>query len=79
MKLIFKTGIMISRISILIFSFLLLLPGGLFAQVEMADRFREDGKIYVVVATIGLILAGIFLFLIWLERRLSQLEKKTKR
>lgn len=48
------------------------------AQIEMADKFREDGKIYVVVTTIGLILAGIFVFLIWLERRLSTLEKHSK-
>lgn len=45
-------------------------------EIAMADRFREEGKIYVVVATIGLILAGVFIFLIWLEKRISTLEKQ---
>lgn len=62
----------------LLFSILLFFPSPLFAQIEMADKFRSEGKIYVVVATIGLILAGLFLFLFWLERRLSHLENKTK-
>lgn len=45
-------------------------------EVEMADQMRADGKIYVVVATIGLILAGLFMFLFWLDRRISKLEKE---
>jgi hypothetical protein len=39
----------------------------IFAQdqsVEMADAMRADGKIYVVVATLGLVLAGIIFYLI---------------
>ena len=48
------------------------------AEVEMADQFRADGKIYVVVATLLLVMAGIVLFLIWLERRISNLEKELK-
>jgi hypothetical protein len=47
-------------------------------EVEMADQFRADGKIYVVVATLLLVMAGIILFLIWLERRISNLEKELK-
>lgn len=62
----------------LFFLIIVLFPLPLFAQIEMADQFRSEGKIYVVVVTIGLILAGLFFFLFWLERRLSQLENKSK-
>ena len=48
------------------------------AEVEMADQFRADGKIYVVVATLLLVMAGIILFLIWLERRISNMERELK-
>lgn len=48
------------------------------SQVEMADQFRAEGKIYVVVATIALIMAGLFAFLLWIERRLAFLEKQQK-
>jgi hypothetical protein len=50
----------------------------LFAQdssAEMADTFRSDGKIYVVVAVMLTILAGIILYLIRLDRKISKLEK----
>jgi hypothetical protein len=46
--------------------------------VEMADKFRADGKIYVVVAIAFVILAGIFTYLIMLDRKLSKLEKDLK-
>lgn len=51
----------------------------LFAQdssAEMADTFRSNGKIYVVVAVMLTILAGIILYLIRLDRKISRLEKK---
>jgi hypothetical protein len=45
-------------------------------NVEMADTFRSNGKIYVVVAVILTILAGIVIYLIRLDRKISRLEKK---
>ena len=45
-------------------------------NVEMADQFRADGKIYVVVAIMLIILVGIFYYLIRLETKLKKLEKK---
>lgn len=45
-------------------------------QVAMADAFRADGKIYVVVAVILVIFAGITFYLIRLDRKVSQLEKE---
>ncbi len=54
----------------------------LFAQnssaeaVEMADTMRSNGKIYVVVLVLGVILAGIIVYLINLDRKISKIEKK---
>ena len=60
--------------------FTLLLTLNLFAQdnnVEMADTMRSDGKIYVVVAVILIILLGLLVYLFALDRRLKMLEKKS--
>lgn len=43
--------------------------------VEMADAMRSNGKIYVVVAVLVTILAGIVIYLVRLERKIGQLEK----
>ncbi len=43
---------------------------------EMADKFRADGKIYVVVLVLATIFAGIIAYLIRLERKISKLEKE---
>ncbi len=45
-------------------------------QVEMADKFRGEGKIYVVIGIILLILAGLFLYIFRTEQRLKKLENK---
>jgi hypothetical protein len=42
---------------------------------EMADAFRADGKIYVVVAIILIVLAGLITYLFLLDRKLNKLEK----
>ncbi len=49
-----------------------------FAQersVEMADKMRANGKIYVVAAVVLTILTGIILYLVRLENKISKLEK----
>ena len=43
--------------------------------VEMADTMRQSGKIYVVIAVILTIFAGIVLYLVRLDRKISRLEK----
>ena len=67
-------------IKVLIAILFFLLPFQIFSQgnqsVEMADAFREDGKIYVVVLGLIIILTGVTFFLIWVDRRISRLEKK---
>jgi protein-S-isoprenylcysteine O-methyltransferase Ste14 len=56
---------------------LLMLPVILNAQsVEMADTMRSEGKIYVVVAILLLIFAGLIGYLIMLDRKISKIEKK---
>jgi hypothetical protein len=47
------------------------------AKVAMADLMYENGKIYVVVLVLLTIFAGIILFLINLEKKISKLEKQT--
>jgi len=46
------------------------------AQTEMADTMRANGKIYVVVAVLATIFAGIFAYLIMLDRKISKAEKE---
>ena len=44
-------------------------------EVTMADAMKENGKIYVVIAVMLTILAGLVLYLIRLDRKISKLEK----
>ncbi|MBI2968537.1 MAG: CcmD family protein [Bacteroidetes bacterium] len=56
-----------------------LFPAGTaFAGVEMADALRASGKIYVVVAVLCLIFAGLIFYLIRIDRKVSGIEKKLK-
>lgn len=45
-------------------------------QVEMADQFRADGKIYVLTGVIALILGGIIVYLVIIDKKVSRLEKQ---
>ncbi|MEL7021380.1 MAG: CcmD family protein [Bacteroidota bacterium] len=64
---------MIKR-STLLFVSLLLTSSQLLAQANTPDFFRSIGKIYVVVAVIVAIFIGIVCFLIYLDRKLTNLE-----
>ena len=46
--------------------------------VEMADRLRADGKIWVVVAVISAVFIGIILYLVRLDRQIGKIEKEVK-
>lgn len=46
-------------------------------DIEMADQLRADGKIYIVVICIVIILAGLLIYLFSLDKRLKLLEKKS--
>lgn len=45
----------------------------------MADAFRADGKIYVVIAVILVILLGLFTFLFRLDSKVTKLENRLKK
>lgn len=65
----------------IIFALILMLSSvQLFAQtgqIEMADTMRSNGKIYVVVICIVIILAGLLVYLFSLDKRLKKIEKKS--
>ncbi len=45
-------------------------------KVEMADRLRADGKIYVVIAVLVIILSGLILYVARLDRKIGKIEKE---
>lgn len=46
------------------------------SEVEMADTLRSEGKIYVVVAILLVIFLGLIGFLIFMDRKITRLEKR---
>ena len=62
---------------ILISGILLLCNQQLMAQeVEMADQLRSDGKIYIVVGVISILLIGLFIYMFRIEKEVKRLEEK---
>lgn len=47
------------------------------AVAENADLMRSNGKIYVVVAVVVIILLGLFAYVFNLDRKISKLEKNS--
>lgn len=45
-------------------------------EVEMADQFRADGKIYVLTAIILIVVGGMLSYLIVIDKKVSKLEKQ---
>ncbi|MFY0593221.1 CcmD family protein [Roseivirga sp.] len=45
-------------------------------DVDMADKMRENGKIYVVVGVIAIIFIGITTYAIRIDRKLSKIERE---
>ena len=59
---------------------MLLSSFNLFAQnneTEMATLMRSNGKIYVVVVCVAIILIGLIAYLFSIDKRLKMLEKKS--
>lgn len=44
-------------------------------SVEMADTFREEGKIYVVVAVSTTVMIGLLVYLFMLDRKVKTLRR----
>lgn len=47
-------------------------------QIPMADTFRSEGKIYVVLAVVLIILLGFFYYLVRIDKKLKKLEEDFK-
>lgn len=65
-----------SPTSLLTLLLLFLFIPGYSQEVEMADTMRSEGKIYVVVAIVLLILAGLIAYLVMIDRKATRLERK---
>lgn len=46
------------------------------SEVEMADVMRSEGKIYVLVGIIGIVLGGILVYVVHTDRKITKLEKQ---
>jgi hypothetical protein len=46
------------------------------SSVEMADLMRAEGKIYVLVGIIGIVLGGILVYVVHTDRKISKLENQ---
>lgn len=46
------------------------------AEPQMADTFRSEGKIYVVIAVISIIFACLIGYLIYIDLKLRKLENR---
>ncbi|MCF3108599.1 CcmD family protein [Niabella sp. CC-SYL272] len=59
------------------FAFILMLslPGLAMAQPASENLMRSNGRIYVVIAVLLVILLGIFLYMFRVEKKLKKLEQ----
>lgn len=48
------------------------------AEPQMADSFRSDGKIYVVISVISIVFICLITYLIYIDIKLKKLENKNK-
>jgi uncharacterized transporter YbjL len=69
---------LLRSISILTLFLLPFLTSAQSAGPEMADDMRRNGKIYIVLACVLLVLSGMIAFLLMMENRLTRLEKENK-
>jgi hypothetical protein len=62
----------VSALSFLLLSILTFAQNG---PVEMADTMRSNGKIYVVLAVVLVIFAGLIIYLVSIDRKVRKMEK----
>ncbi|HEX5154154.1 MAG TPA: CcmD family protein [Parafilimonas sp.] len=67
---------------IIFFSLCLFLTTKIFAQDSLnntnTDFMNSNGKIYVVMTVVVVIVSGLFIYLFSIDRKISKLEKKEK-
>ncbi len=61
---------------VLILAFLFLSNLVVGQEIEMADKMRADGKIYVVVAVLVTVFIGVIVYLIIQDGRIRKVEKE---
>jgi CcmD family protein len=67
---------MIKRFFILLF---ILSSFALSAQdAQMADAFRSEGKIYVVIGVIAIVFVALVFYMVMMEQKLKKLEEEFK-
>jgi hypothetical protein len=47
-------------------------------KVEMADAMRSEGKIYVVIGIILIVLTGLITYLVLMDRKVARLERQLR-
>lgn len=47
-------------------------------NIEMAEKMRSEGKIYVVVLVVTILFTGLLIYAINTDRKVSKLEKEIK-
>ncbi len=47
-------------------------------EPEMAEKFRQDGMIYVVIVIMSIVMIGLLLFVFLTDRKVKKLEKLIK-
>lgn len=47
-------------------------------SVPMADKLREDGKIWVVVGVVAVVFTGIIINMLRIDAKVSKIEKELK-
>jgi CcmD family protein len=66
---------LLALLAFIFFSFAMAVAQGQ-EKPEMADVMRSNGKIYVLVAAILIILVGLIAYLFTLDKKISRLERK---
>jgi len=66
---------LLQRISVTLFALLLTTMVSAQAVETETDVMRSNGKIYVVMAVVITIVAGLFIYVVSLDRKISKLEK----
>jgi hypothetical protein len=62
-------------LTLLLFTFSLTLSA---QEAGMADTFRQEGKIYVVIGVMSIVFLSIVVYMIIIERRVKKLEEELK-
>jgi CcmD family protein len=48
------------------------------SQPQMAEAFYSEGKVYVVIVVLAIVLLGMILYLFTMDRKLNKLENELK-